>query len=212
MENREANLMIVSEAMIFRRGLRSILSREFAVNIIEASSPEDALLLASNIFTQAALIDAELPARSAFSLCRQLAASQPSTGVLILSDFDWDILLAEARKSGAVGFLTRQIGQEALLAAVEQARAGRILFTAAQYRRITLWNKEFGGRLASLTPREQDVLKLLEGGYRNKEMSQTLALTENTIEKHIGSILSKLGARSRAELLVSLYRNHVEFD
>lgn len=211
-ERRRVRVLLVVGSPALGTGLGNMLESYNDSYIVADSTPSEATSLFSSFQPDVVLIDIHLPQRAAFLLCSQLIAVKPEIPVIMLSDFDWDILLAEARKSGAIGFLTKQAGQEALLAAGDQACTGRILFTPAQRRRITLWSKEFGGRLASLTRREQDVLKLLEAGYRNKEMAQALALTENTIEKHIGSVLSKFGARSRAELLVLLYRNHVEFD
>ena len=211
MENREASLMIVSEAMIFRRGLRSILSSEFTVNFTEASSPEEALLLASNTLTQTVLIDAELPARSAFSLCRQLIESRPSIGVLILSDFDWDILLVEAWNAGALGVVLKQADPTQLITAVKLVQAGRSSFTAAQHQRMHIWERNVGYRITSLSAREQEVMSLVVRGLGNREISRRLVVSENTIERHVSSILNKLDVESRSEIIAFLNNHHIEY-
>jgi DNA-binding NarL/FixJ family response regulator len=155
-----------------------------------------------------ALVDIDLTGGSGFETCRWLLGQRPSIAVLMLSFCDWDIYLAEARDAGAAGFLLRSAPASEVIQAIGQVRRGPV-FTDSQLERITAWRCGVGEQVATLAPREWEVLWLLSSGITNREIARRLDLSEHTVEKHVSSILHKLGVESRFALLAFIHRHQL---
>src|SRR5262245_15870313 len=138
--------------------------------------------------------------QSGFDFCRELTAAWTMLAIIMLAEHDDDILLEKAWVAGAAALLLNHAEPDVLLEAIRQAAAGRKLFSLEQRRRIQTWERDIGAGVRAVTPREWDVLQLLMDGRGNAEISQALIVSENTVEKHVSALLSKLGLRSRAEL------------
>ena len=201
-------LLLVDDHAMVRRGLRLELAQagDFEV-VAEAGSVEEAVEQASQHHPQVAVIDIQLGGDSGIEACRHIAACCPATAVLMLTAFDWDVYLAQAWAAGAAGFVVKAADFEELVRAIRQAAAGWRLWTAEQVRRIRAWNEAVGEKLKTLTAREWEVLRLLAKGMGNKQIARTLKISENTVEKHVGAVLGKLGVASRQDL-EALARQH----
>jgi DNA-binding NarL/FixJ family response regulator len=134
--------------------------------------------------------------------------------VVILTTFDLDRYVYAALAAGASGFLLKDVTPEYLVAAVRLVRTGDALLAPAITRRLVERfatgpprTPEIHRDLATLTPRELEVLRMLAGGLSNAELSATLRVTEATVKTHVTRILSKLNLRDRAQAVVAAYES-----
>lgn len=205
-----ARLLIVDACRTYADGLRRSLEKERWLRVVESvASAGEAQNLPGLDEADLALVDTDLPGLKGFELCQWLIENQPDMNVVMLSFWDWDIYLARARDAGASGFLLRSTPTPDLVRSLGQARYGRI-FSEPQLERLANWREAVGEHLATLGAREWDVLWLVASGITNREISERLGLSENTIEKHVSSILHKLGLQSRLSLLAFIHRHHLD--
>ena len=152
---------------------------------------------------------------------RQLAGPEPARRprILILTTFDLDEYVYDALRAGASGFLLKDVTAERLFDAVRVIAAGEALLAPAVTRRLI---GEFAAlrpdpepprcspiraRLAALTPRETQVLRLVAEGLSNAEIAQRLVVTEETVKTHVSRVLGKLGLRDRTQAVVAAYES-----
>ena len=144
---------------------------------------------------------------------RQLTASGPHPPkVVILTTFDLDDYVYEALRSGASGFLLKDAPRTDLIAAVRVAAAGDALLAPSVTRRLIeafaarpATMSPAPSRLASLTPRERDILLLVARGRSNTEIAGALVVSEATVKTHVAHLLAKLGLRDRVQAVILAY-------
>lgn len=192
------------------RSLCRDLDGEHDVQVVElADNAHQAVAATVRHQPQVTVVDTEL-AGNGIHACQQIAASCPTTAVLVLSPFDWDIYLAQAWTAGAIGFITRCDTFDDLLSFLQQAQRGRPLFIPEQLARIQQWKQQIAPRLEALTAREWDVLQLIIDGKSNRDISTTLQLTESTVAKHITALLGKTHLESRHALISFAHQHHIQ--
>jgi DNA-binding NarL/FixJ family response regulator len=158
-------------------------------------------------------MDIRMPVMDGLAATRQLTASGPhAPKVVILTTFDLDDYVYEALRSGASGFLLKDAPRADLIAAVRVAAAGDALLAPSVTRRLI---EAFAARpatmapapsrLASLTPRERDILLLLARGRSNAEIASALVVSEATVKTHVAHLLAKLGLRDRVQAVIMAY-------
>ena len=202
--------MLIDSCRVHCEGLRHKLDKLSWLRVVgTAETAEEIHSLERAPDADVALVDVDLVGESGIETCRWLLTQQPAIAVLILSYWDWDVYLAAAYAAGGAGFLLRSAPTSELVQAIGQVGHGPI-FTDKQVERITTWRRTAGDQLATLAPREWDVLWLLSQGIANREIAHRLDLSENTIEKHVSSILHKLGVESRFALLAFIHRYHLD--
>ena len=149
-----------------------------------------------------------MPDLDGLEVLRRLGESGELPPTLILTTFDEDDLLLEAVRRGARGFLLKDVTLERLAAAIRSVAAGGTHLQPALTERILRAALAAGHDFAALdrpdplTDREIDVLRLMTGGYSNREIADTLHVAEGTVKNHISSILSKLGVRDRTRAVL----------
>jgi DNA-binding NarL/FixJ family response regulator len=159
------------------------------------------------------LMDVRMPVMDGLEATRRIAASGAGAPkVVILTTFDLDDYVYEALRAGASGFLLKDAPRADLIAAVRVAAAGDALLAPSVTRRLI---EAFArrpataapqpSRLASLTPRERDILRLVARGNSNTEIAQELVVSEATVKTHIGHLLAKLGLRDRVQAVILAY-------
>jgi DNA-binding NarL/FixJ family response regulator len=201
---------LVDGCVTFRRGLLHALEDmgDLAV-VCECDTGACALDLFARANPDVAVIAVDLPDEDGIAVCRRLLARWADLRVLVLSQYDWDVYLAAALAARAQGFLLRRAPTGDLVRAIRDA-SHHPLFTLKQLERVGNWNESIGKLLVSLSPRQWDVLWLVVAGMSNRDIAATLTLSENTVEKHVGAVLVKLGATSRAGLLSLVLEHHLE--
>lgn len=210
----EISVLVVDDERLIRAGFRAILETEPDLAVIgEAADGLDAIDLARKRSPDVVLLDIRMPGMDGLTAARRIIAETDSR-VLILTTFDVDEYVFEALRAGASGFLLKDVPPEQLCWAIRSIAAGDALIDPAVTRRLILRFASAARagdgvpeRLAELTPRELDVLRLLAQGRSNGEIATELVVEQSTVKTHVGRILMKLDLRDRVQAVVLAYES-----
>jgi DNA-binding NarL/FixJ family response regulator len=202
-------IMLVDDHYLVRMGLASIVALEPDMTVCaEAATGEQALALFRTHRPQVTLMDQRLPGLSGSETTRAIRREFPDARVVVLSTYVCDEEIYTALQFGAMAYLAKSVQREELVQAIRRAAMGR--------RHIT---PEVAALLAEgmsrshLSTRELEVLRLLVGGKRNREIATALDITEGTVKLHVSSILGKLAVADRTEAVtVALQRGIVQLE
>ena len=197
-------ILIADDHGIVRGGLRLLLERQPDMEVVaEAVDGVEAFESALAARPDVCILDVSMPRMTGLQATRQIRSHLPDTAVLILSMHDDERYLFDALKAGAAGYVLKREVDTALLDAVRAVAAGEAFLTNAVERSlIREWmSDESAGPDEPLSPREQEVLKLIAEAYNNKQIAETLHVAEKTVESHRANLLRKLGMRDRVELV-----------
>ena len=207
-------LVLADDQAVVRSGLGMILGAEADIEVIgEAANGDEAVTTVRTLRPDVALMDIRMPGLDGIEATRRICADpMTSSRVLILTTFDLDEYLYEAMRAGASGFLLKTAEPADLIAGVRTVARGDALVSPEITRRLL---DEFTSgpppgterpdALAELTPRELDVMRLLARGNSNAEIAAELFLSTGTVKTHVASVLAKLGARDRVQVVVRAY-------
>ena len=210
--------MVVDDQELVRAGFSAILEGEPDIEVVgEAADGSDVLAVARACLPDVVLMDIRMPDLDGIAATRQLLDHGPrGLHVLMLTTFDLDEYLYEAMKAGAGGFLLKDVPRAQLLAAVRSVAMGEASLAPSLVRRLVddfvgrpLAGRAVGGRLATLTPRETEVLLQMAGGLSNAEVAAALFLSEATVRTHVTHIFEKLGVRDRVQAVVLAYESGI---
>lgn len=207
-------VLLVDDTRMFREGLRMVIKVEPDMTVVGvAGDGAEGLNLARQERPDVVLMDIRMPVMDGVEATRRLKAELPDTHVIMLTTFSDDEYIFDAIRAGAVGYLIKDMPVEDLISAIRAVYQGGALIPpaiaarlVAEYARVT----GGGGALApgsapptpalvDLTPRETEILKLVAEGRSNKEIAESLYLSEGTVRNYVSSIFSKLHARDRAQ-------------
>ncbi|MER6143053.1 response regulator transcription factor [Streptomyces sparsogenes] len=208
-------VLVAEDQLAVRAGLVLILRSAPDIEVIaEAADGEQAVALARELRPDLVLMDVQMPRLDGVSATREIVAEQLAD-VLVLTTFDLDEYVFGALRAGAAGFLLKDSEAAGLLEAVRTVARGEGMIAPAVTRRLIA---EFArpsaarsatatvtaepAELASLTPREREVLGALGQGLSNAEIADHLAMAEATVKTHVSRVLGKLGLRSRVQAAV----------
>jgi two-component system, NarL family, nitrate/nitrite response regulator NarL len=202
-------VMLVDDHALVRAAVRQALAAPDIEVVGEAATADEALLLAPQLLPDLLLLDINLPGSDGLRLLRELGPRLPETRIVMLTVSASKRDLLEAMRNGAAGYLTKDLGPEALQRAVRgiragdlpmsRAMAGEVVRSLAGERRHSGPGKAAADPLAELSDREQQVLRHLVEGLTDREIANRLGISPRTVETHVGSILHKLGVRNRAQ-------------
>jgi DNA-binding NarL/FixJ family response regulator len=201
-------VMLVDDHALVRSAVRQALGADDIEVIGEASSADEALLLAPQLAPDVLLLDLNLPGTSGLGVLRELAPRLPKTKIVMLTISDDRRDLLDAVRNGAAGYLTKDLSPEALQRAVRGIRSGDLALSRAMAADViqhlaTTTNRPSGadtrGDLPGVSRREEEVLALLADGLTDRQIADRLGISPRTVETHVGSLLNKLGVRNRAE-------------
>lgn len=200
-------VLIAEDEGILRTTLAELLGREPDVEIVAtAGNGRDALIEALAHRPDVVLTDLQMPKMDGLELTREIRAQLSQTAVVILTIFDDDDNLFAALKAGAIGYVLKDASLAQIIDAIRAARAGEGFLSAGlvarvvrEFTRIDAMARGQRQLFSQLTPREGEVLDLLAGGLRNRQIAQRLGLAEKTVRNHISAILGKLHANDRTE-------------
>jgi DNA-binding NarL/FixJ family response regulator len=208
-------VVIADDQALVRAGFRMILESQPDIEVVaEACDGEEAVVACLRQPVDVALIDVRMPRLNGIDSTQRIAAmGNRAPKVLILTTFDLDEYVYQALRAGASGSLLKDVRPEQLIAAVRQVLGGDALLAPSITRRLverfahpsTAAPRMNAAALASLTPRETEVLKLVARGLRNSEIAAALFLSESTVKTHLVRLLSKLDLRDRAQAVVFAY-------
>jgi DNA-binding NarL/FixJ family response regulator len=196
-------VLIADDHGIVRSGLRMLLERQEGIEVVaEASDGAAARDIAIRERPDLAILDVKMPKLTGLQATREIRAHAPDVSVLILSMYDDERYLFEALKAGASGYVLKAQADVDLIEAVRAVERGEPFLTPeAQRALIKDVLGESSGRSSELTPREEEVVKLVAEAHTNKEIAEILHLSEKTVENHRSNAMRKLGMRDRVELV-----------
>jgi len=198
------SLLIADDHGIVRGGLRALLDRQPDLEVVaEAADGAEALEQALALRPDLCILDVAMPKLTGLQVARELKSQAPGMQVLMLSMHDDERYLFEALRAGASGYVLKREADHDLLDAIRAVMRGEPFLTnSAQRSLVREWMADSSsGPSEPLTPREQEVLKLIAEAHTNREIGEILHLSEKTVESHRGNLLRKLGMRDRVELV-----------
>jgi len=199
-------VVLVEDSEVVRMGLTALLGTEPRLQIVgEAGSVAVGIETCTRVRPDVVLLDLRLPDGTGFEACRQILKLLPNTRVLILTSAVSDAMVDEAIRSGAHGYLLKEIDGRGLISAIRDVAAGKSILDPAVTARVMQIIKSGGtGRdaLASLSPQERRVLALIAEGCTNKEVGVKLGLSEKTVKNYLSTVFEKLHVSRRAEAAV----------
>jgi DNA-binding NarL/FixJ family response regulator len=203
-------IVVADDHEVVRGGFAALLGTQpdFVVAGTAADGAE-AVRVCGEVSPDVVLMDVRMPGMDGIEATRQL---RDGPRVLILTTFDLDEYVFDALRAGASGFLLKDVTAERLFDAVRVVAAGEALLAPAVTRRLI---SEFTRlrpsappvRLAGLTPRESEVLRLVAEGLSNPEIAARLVVAEETVKTHVSRVLTKLGLRDRTQAVVLAYES-----
>ena len=195
-------IVLVDDHAIVRQGLRSILERERDLRIVgEASTADEAMAVVERTRPAVVLLDLKLSTGAdsqGLELCSRLTTCYPSLGVLVLTTFLDDNLVAQAIHRGARGYVIKDVDTTELVRAIRAVVRNESAFdsrsAAAMVRSLRVQPDQ-----PALTERELKVMELLAHGLSNKDIGKQLYISETTVKFHVRNLMRKLNAATRAE-------------
>jgi DNA-binding NarL/FixJ family response regulator len=210
----ELEVLLVDDHVLFREGVASLFASCQGVKVVgEAGDGYEAIEKARETMPDVILMDVHMPRCSGLEAVRAIKREMPNVKILMLTVDEHDEVLFEAIKSGAQGYLLKKLNRQHLFDMLATAARGEVALSPAMMARIlTEFQRpaaepdQAGEAREELTPRETDVLKLVVRGATNREIADALNITENTVKKHLQSILSKLHLQNRIQAAVYAVR------
>ncbi|WP_240741737.1 response regulator transcription factor [Deinococcus sp. KSM4-11] len=197
---------IAEDQTLVRQGLRSMLGLSSDMQVIaEAEDGVQALTLVPAVRPDVLLLDYRMPHLDGLGVLRALAAQGALPPTLILTTFDDDDLLIQGVEAGARGYLLKDVSLEVLLQAIRTVASGGRWLQPVSTERVRGLDGAAPVRAedhVTLTEREQEVLRLMAGGYSNREIAGLITTTEGTIKGYVSNILSKMGVRDRTRAVL----------
>jgi DNA-binding NarL/FixJ family response regulator len=198
-------VVLADDERLIREGLRKLLELGGAIEVVgEAADGAELVARLPSLAPDVLVLDLRMPRRSGLEVLGELGEALPPT--LVLTTFDDAELLLAAVRAGARGFLHKDVSLEELVAAIGALGRGDTWFqpalTASLRRGIAARGPDPTPPHERLTDRERDVLRLMAGGYSNREIADVLATAEGTVKNQVSSILAKLGVRDRTRAVL----------
>ena len=202
-------ILLADDHVVVRMGLRSMIESEPGMQVVaEAGNGEEALKQYGRVRPDLVLMDLRMPRVGGVEATSSIRAFDAKAHILILTTYDGDESIYQALKAGAQGYLLKDVTKDEFILALRKVAAGEYYLP-----------QNVAARLAQRVPagdlsqREMDVLKLIVEGQSNKEIAETLALSESTVKNHVNSILTKLHVKDRTQAAtMALKRGMVNLD
>ncbi|MBD8528112.1 response regulator [Pseudomarimonas arenosa] len=198
-------LALADDQALVRSGLRALLADFAEVEVsLEAEDGESLLAKLQQQPVDVILSDIRMPGVGGLEVLRRLRAAGNATPLILLTTFDEDDLALQAAEAGAQGFLLKDASPEDLLEAIQRAAAGETLLApvATDPVRARYAYRDQSPPSDTFNEREVSILRLLAGGYSNKEIARSIHLSEGTVKNYVSEILDKLGTRDRTRAVL----------
>lgn len=205
-------VMLVDDQNLVRKGVRSLLELSEEIEVVaEASDGKEAIRTIPEIRPDVVLLDMRMPEMSGLEVLLALSGAGTLPPTIILTTFDDDEMVLAGIKAGARGYLLKDVSLAELVNAVKTVAQGGSMVKPAVTQRLLKGLENLKTDFSSLdrpdplTDRETEILRLMAGGYSNKEIANSLGVAEGTIKNHVSNILSKMGVRDRTRAVLKAF-------
>lgn len=205
-------VMLVDDQNLVRQGVRSLLELSEEIEVVaEAPDGAEAVRTIPEVQPDVVLLDMRMPGLSGVDVLRKLNDSGQLPPTIILTTFDDDELVLAGIQNGAKGYLLKDVSLKDLVQAVKTVAGGGSIVKPAVTERLLKGLKDLHTEFSALdrpdplTERETEILRLMAGGYSNKEIANSLGVAEGTVKNHVSNILSKLGVRDRTRAVLKAF-------
>lgn len=200
-------VLLVDDHPMVREGLRAMLQTDPELVVVgEAASGVEAKRLVAEQAPAVVLLDIQMPGEDGLHIARWAKTRHPAVKVVVVSNYDEAPLIVEAIAAGASGYLLKDCSRSLLCHTVHAVTSGAVLFKEELLRRAIRRagqvDREAAVRVATLTNRERDILRLIALGKSNRSIGGSLFLSESTVKKRVHAILTKLGVSNRTEAAI----------
>ncbi|PDW04811.1 response regulator [Candidatus Viridilinea mediisalina] len=206
-------VMLIDDHQVVRQGLRDFLELQDDIEVVgEAPNGEEGVQLAGELLPEVVLMDLVMPGIDGVEATRRLKAASPSSKVIVLTSFADDDKVFPAIKAGAISYLLKDISPADLAHAIRAAQRNEAVLhseVAAKLMQEFSAPRTNEAPVEQLTPREMDVLRLIAKGKSNKEIADTLIVSEKTVKSHVSNILSKLHLADRTQAAIYALRQRL---
>lgn len=200
---------LIEDQQIVRRGIRTLLGLVEDIEVVAEAADGDAGLAAIEASRpDVVLLDLRMPGKDGIAVLEELGRRAQAPPVLVLTTFDDESAVLGAIRAGARGFLLKDVSLERLADGIRAVARGESVVQPALTERLLEAARRQGWRFESLDPpeplteRELEVLRLMTGGFSNREVAGALGISEGTVKNHISTILGKLGVRDRTRAVL----------
>lgn len=206
----QKNIIIIDDHPLFREGLKTIISRDDRFKVVgEAGSGHEGFDMVKRLKPDLVVIDISLPDQSGIQLARDLRELLSEIKILIVSMHSKIDYIAEAFQAGATGYVVKESASERLLQGLKSVAKGDYYLDSSVSHAVVenlmksplKAAKITDADYATLTPREQEVMRLLAEGLSSKAVAEKLFISPKTVENHRANIMNKLGLHSTIELV-----------
>lgn len=213
-------LVLVDDQTLISQGLKIMLELEPDLQVIGiADNGEAAIQLIADLQPDLVLMDVRMPVMDGRAATREIYQQFPEVKVLVLSTFDDDQYISDSIRAGAKGYLLKDMPSDELVQAIRLTYRGYTqlapglldkLMSTSGSNSAPGCSEAVSPEISSLTPREQDILRLISSGATNREIAQQLYIAEGTVKTHVTHLLSRLDLRNRAQL--AIFANSQQID
>jgi DNA-binding NarL/FixJ family response regulator len=195
----------VDDHPIVREGIAAIINLQPDMTLAGAAATGgEALERYFELRPDVALVDLQLPDMSGFDLIKKIRDKAPNARIIVLSSHEGDVDIQRALEAGAQGYVAKGIVRGELLETIRSVHVGKRRLPAAVAQKLAEHMAD-----ETISPRELEVLSLMAGGKRNKEIAGELSIAEDTVKMHVRNILSKLQVNDRTEAVTSALRRGI---
>ena len=205
-------MFLVDDQTLVRQGVRSLLELADGIEVVaEASDGKQAVEQIPLVKPDVVLMDMRMPIMSGLDALQALSKLNALPPTIILTTFDDDQLVLAGIKYGAKGYLLKDVSLDQLVTAIQAVATGGSLVQPAVTQRLLSGLESMNNEFVSLeqpdplTERETEILRLMAGGFSNKEVANSLGVAEGTVKNHVSNILSKLGVRDRTRAVLKAF-------
>jgi DNA-binding NarL/FixJ family response regulator len=202
-------VFIADDQLLIRQGLRALLELDREITIAgEAGDGDETIARVHRDDVDVLLLDIRMPKKNGIEVLRDLAKRDVLPPTLVLTTFEDGDVVLDAIRAGARGFLLKDVSFDQLAGAIRSIASGGTVFQPAVTQRLLERVDRLRNAFDSLpspdplTEREIEVVRLMAGGYSNREIAHALGTAEGTIKNHVSSILSKMGVRDRTRAVL----------
>jgi DNA-binding NarL/FixJ family response regulator len=202
-------VLLVDDQALFREGLETLLSVHKDIQVVgQAGNGQEAVEVAAKVQPDVVLMDVRMPVLDGVRATSLLKKTQPQCRVIVLTTFDDDEYIFDALRTGAVGYLLKDVASVQLVEAIRAAARGKSILdpsvaakVIAEFTRVSSMvpTAQMEQLIEPLSERELEILSLIARGASNKEIADQLYIAEGTVKNHITHILGKLGVRDRTQ-------------